>query len=101
LSESVSGSASPLVGDLRLYEALIVVRSIKAEVVPLTLELVLAKTIKSWAEREFPGDKKAADLAVFIAFRAFCGGASVSEACREARAAVMDKSQRPRYAKAS
>jgi hypothetical protein len=67
----------------------------------LTLELVLAKTMKSWAEQEFPGDKQAADLAVFLALRAFCGGASVSEACREARAAVTNKSQSPLYAKAS
>jgi hypothetical protein len=70
-------------------------------VIPLTPELVLAETMKSWAEQVFPGDKQAADLAVFIALRAFCGGASVSEACREARAAATYTTQRPLYARAS
>lgn len=48
-------------------------------------ELLVADTVRRWAEASFPAIPVVADTAVDAALAAFAGGASVSEACREGR----------------
>lgn len=48
-------------------------------------ELFVADTVRRWAAESFPEVPVVADTAVAAALRAFAGGASVSEACREGR----------------
>jgi hypothetical protein len=48
-------------------------------------ELLLAGIVRKWAEDVWADEPAAADGAVNVAMRCYAGGASVSEACREAR----------------
>lgn len=48
-------------------------------------EGVLAEQVRTWADRVAPGVLSLADAAVAQALMCYAGGASVSEACREAR----------------
>lgn len=51
----------------------------------MTHELLLAGLVRDWASGAVPGEPAAADAAVVVALRCHAGGASVREACREAR----------------
>jgi len=48
-------------------------------------ELVMADMVRHWVGHVLPGQPGAADRAVAIALRCYEGGASVAEACEEAR----------------
>lgn len=65
------------------------------EVVQVTAELVLAEMVRGWAEKRFPDDPRAADLAVLVAEHAFRSGASVSESCERAMNVVTSRSRHP------
>lgn len=51
----------------------------------MTHEELLAGVVREWAEREWPGESAAAQAAAAVALRCYAGGASVSEACQQAR----------------
>lgn len=51
----------------------------------MTHELLLAGLVRDWASGVVPGEPAAANAAAAVALRCYAGGASVSEACREAR----------------
>ena len=61
----------------------------------MTAELVLAEMVRGWAEKWFPDDPRAADIAVLVAQRAFESGASVSESCEQAMKVVTSRSRHP------
>ena len=61
----------------------------------MSAELVLAEQVQSWVERVVPGDRWLADAAVARALTSFAGGASVSEACQEARRLVESRLRHP------
>ena len=65
------------------------------EEVRVTAELVLAEMVRGCAEKWFPDDPRAADIAVLVAQRAFESGASVSESCERAMRVVTSRSQHP------
>ena len=54
----------------------------------MSAELVLAEQVQWWVERVAPGRRRLAEAAVAEALTRFAGGASVSEACEEARRLV-------------
>lgn len=63
----------------------------------MTGELVLAEMVRGWAERRFPDDRGAVDLAVRVAELAYKDGASVSEACERAMNVLSSRSLHPAY----
>lgn len=72
------------------------------------VELVLANAVRDWAQRVAPGDDATVRSAVETALYLFASGASVSEACEEARKRVLSRLRHPsrgrsvhRYAAAS
>lgn len=60
-------------------------------------ELLVAGMARAWATRLMPGDTRAADGATRAALRSFTGGASVGEACQEARRFVASWSRHPSH----
>ena len=54
----------------------------------MSAELVLAEQVQWWVERVAPGQRRLAEAAVAKALTSFAAGASVSEACEEARRLV-------------
>lgn len=62
--------------------------------------LVVAETVRRWAEDAFAEVPFVADAAVAAAVRALAGGASVSEACREGRRRIDSCRRHPAAAKA-
>lgn len=62
-------------------------------------ELLLAGVVREWAEGAWPGDSDAADGAVSVAIGCYAGGASVSEACREARGFLRGWARHPSHAR--
>jgi hypothetical protein len=61
----------------------------------MTAELILDNNVRSWVGHVLPGEPGAANAAAAVAVRAFSGGASVSEACIEARRMVGSWSRHP------
>jgi len=61
----------------------------------MTCEELLMELVRSWVEDALPGDTEAAEDAAAVALRAYAGGASVSEACAEARRLVVSWSRHP------
>jgi hypothetical protein len=61
----------------------------------VSAELVLAEQVQSWVERVAPGDRLLVDAAVAKALTSYASGASVSEACREARRLVECRLRHP------
>ena len=53
--------------------------------VVLEPELIIAGMVRDWVARALPNDRAAADVAAAYAVHAYTQGASVSEACEEAR----------------
>ena len=62
-------------------------------------ELLLAGAVREWAEKVWPGEPAAAEGAVTVAMRCYAGGASVSEACREARGFLRGWARHPSHAR--
>ena len=54
----------------------------------MSAELVLAEQVQWWVEQVAPGRRLLAEAAVAEALTSFAAGASVSEACEEARRLV-------------
>jgi hypothetical protein len=61
----------------------------------MCVELFLAEQVRYWAEKVAPGDRPLADAAVGKALASYGAGASVSEACREARRLVESRLRHP------
>lgn len=60
-------------------------------------EVILANAVKDWVEKIVPGDEPTAEAAVSTALALFVQGASVSEACQEARRRVLSRLRHPSY----
>lgn len=60
-------------------------------------ELLLASMARQWAARALPAAPWAAEAAERVALRAYANGASVSEACREARRLVAAWARHPSH----
>jgi hypothetical protein len=58
-------------------------------------EIVLADMVRTWVEAAFPGNERAARLALAVALDRYAAGASVSEAFEEARRLVGSWSRHP------
>ena len=63
----------------------------------MTAEEIIAQVVREWTGTVMPGDRSTADAAVVYALESFAGGASVTEACEEARKMVMCRSRHPSY----
>jgi len=61
----------------------------------MSAELVLAEQVQWWVERVAPGRRLLAEAAVAEALTSFAAGASVSEACEEARRLVESRLRHP------
>ncbi len=61
----------------------------------MSAELILAEQVLYWVARVAPGDRLLADAAVAKALTSYASGASVSEACREARRLVESRLRHP------
>ncbi len=59
------------------------------------VELILANAVRDWAERVAPGDEATIRAAVETALYLFASGASVSEACEEARKRTLSRLRHP------
>ena len=64
-------------------------------------ELLLAGVVRGWAEELRPGEPAAAEGTVTVAMRCYAGGASVSEACREARGFLRGWTRHPSHLRSS
>jgi hypothetical protein len=60
-------------------------------------ELVLAGQVKSWVEKVAPGERQLCEAAMARALASYAGGASVSEACEEARRLVACRMRHPSF----
>lgn len=65
------------------------------EVQETDLELVLDRAVRDWVETIDPGDDCLAHRAVQAAVAAWTAGASVPEACEEARKLVLSRTRHP------
>lgn len=54
----------------------------------MTNERLVGELVRAWVHQELPGDLDAANVAAASALAAYEDGASVTEACRQARAFV-------------
>jgi len=70
-------------------------------VIDVTVELALADTVRAWVAQELPDEPTAASRAIDLAVRSYTGGASVSEACAEARAFVHCWARHPSHPRAT
>ncbi len=59
------------------------------------VELMLANAVRDWAERMAPGDRATIESGVESALYLYASGASVSEACEEARKRVLSRLRHP------
>ena len=58
-------------------------------------ELIIADTVRKWVGSVAPGVPRLADQAAVVAVRAYEAGASVAEACEEARRYTESRLQHP------
>ena len=63
----------------------------------MTTELIIADVVRRWTSEVLPDAPEAADAAATLAVRWYSGGASVSEACQEARRFVGSWSRHPSH----
>jgi hypothetical protein len=61
----------------------------------MDVELVLAGSVWDWARQRCPNEPQVAKRAVGVAMNSYAGGASVAEACEEARAFVASWTSHP------
>ena len=61
----------------------------------MTNEDLLVHMVEDWAEHLLPEDPDAGKAAAAAALLAYCGGASVSEACRQACTLIVGWSLHP------
>lgn len=59
------------------------------------IELVLERCVRDWVETVTPGDERTAARAVARALGAYAAGASVPEACDQARRLVLGRMHHP------
>lgn len=51
-------------------------------------EIAIARFAREWGLQQCPDEPRVAEIAVVVALNCFAGGASVAEACEQARAFV-------------
>jgi hypothetical protein len=61
----------------------------------MSAEQELIAQVRGWASRRLPGEPKVAGAAVAAAMYAYAGGASVAEACEQARVLIESWSRHP------
>lgn len=64
-------------------------------------ELIIAELVREWVQHVRPDDAYAADAAAALAVRCYVGGASVADACTEAREFIGSWSRHPSHAASS
>jgi hypothetical protein len=57
-------------------------------VVDVEVEVALAEAVRDWTRECCPGEPSVSERAVAVALDSFVGGASVAEACEQARSYV-------------
>ncbi len=57
--------------------------------------VALAESVRDWTEQSFPDEPRLAPMAVSVAVSSYVAGASVAEACEQARALVASWSHHP------
>lgn len=62
---------------------------------------ILAEVVRAWVDAELPGEPVAASRAAWVAEAAYHGGATISDACAEARSFVGSWVRHPSHAKAA
>jgi hypothetical protein len=65
------------------------------EVVRVTDEKLLVSMVQTWGAELFPDDPQVGRRAAALALSAYMGGASLSEACREARVFLAGRARHP------
>lgn len=60
-----------------------------------TAEEIIARVVRQWAEAVIPGDQAGADAAATLALGSFAAGATLSDACEQARTMVICRSHHP------
>ncbi|HEX4819527.1 MAG TPA: hypothetical protein VFV00_04925 [Acidimicrobiales bacterium] len=60
-------------------------------------EFIIADTVRRWAHEVLPEEPAAGEAAAALAIRCYMGGASVAEACQEARHFVESWSRHPSH----
>src|SRR5581483_216773 len=63
----------------------------------MTPELLLASAVRQWVDEVLPGDDAAARAATGLAVGVYEGGASVAEACEQARQFIGSWSRHPSH----
>jgi len=71
-----------------------VVRSYQ-EVVQVDVAYILVGCVREWTREQCPGEPRVSDMAVSIALSSYFGGASVAEACEQARSFVLSRAAHP------
>ncbi len=71
-----------------------VVRS-SQEVVQVDVAYALAGWVREWTREQCPGEPRVSDMAVSIALSSYFGGASIAEACEQARSFVVSRTVHP------
>jgi len=74
-------------------------RTVASEVVRVPNELVLGEVVRAWVGQELPGDAEAAARVAARAQAAYARGASVGEACYQARAYLASWLRHPAHRK--
>lgn len=54
----------------------------------MDLEVALAEAVRDWTRARCPGEPSVAERATAVALDSYAGGASVAEACQQARSYV-------------
>lgn len=73
-----------------------VIRSYE-EVVQMEAAYALAGWVREWTREQCPGEPRVPDMAVSVALSSFFGGASVAEACEQARSFVVSRTVHPAH----
>ncbi len=63
----------------------------------MDVECALAGSVWEWAKQQCPNEPRVAKKAVGVAMSSYAGGASVPEACEEARAFVSSWNSHPSH----
>ncbi len=63
----------------------------------MDMEVALAETVRDWARVNYPGEPSVASGAVAVALDSYAGGASIAEACEEARTYVASWMDHPAH----
>jgi len=69
----------------------------REEVVQMDVAYALAGWVREWAGEQCPGEPRVSDMAVSVALNTYFGGASVAEACEQARSFVVSRTLHPAH----